>query len=139
MSFSSKVLLDIDTLSFYIKHYFNVVDVAQNYLQQFNFFTFSIITRFEILGGIKANGATTQLKSFDALCSQNEVLGINDKIIIRAADIYADLYICGLLIGDANILIALTAMENNLAVVTNNENHFNRIEGLEILNWNQYL
>jgi tRNA(fMet)-specific endonuclease VapC len=137
MSFQSKVLLDTDTLSFYIKHYPKVVEVAQNYLRHHQFFTFSIITRFEILRGMKASGAATQLKSFDFLCSQNEVLGINDKIIVRAADIYADLYKRGLLILDADILIAATALENSLAVITNNESHFNRITGLEILNWNK--
>ena len=137
MSFSSKVLLDTDTLSFYIKHYPKVVAVAQNYLRQYNFFTFSIITRFEILRGLKANGATTGIKSFDFLCSQNEVIELDDKIIVRAADVYADLYKRGLLILNADILIAATALVNNLPVVTNNESHFNRITGLQILNWNK--
>lgn len=136
MSFSSKALLDTDTLSFYMKQFPKVVAVAQNYLQQYQLFTFSIITRFEILRGMKANNATTGIKSFDLLCSQNEIVDLNDKIIVRAADIYADLYKRGLLILDADILIAATALENNLPIVTNNENHFNRITGLQILNWN---
>ena len=136
MSFSSKVLLDSDTLSFYMKHFPKVVAVAQNYLSQYQFFTFSIITRFEILRGMKASGATTGIRTFDYLCSQNEIIGIDDKIIVHAADIYADLYKRGLLILDADILIAATALENNLAIVTNNENHFNRISGLQVLNWN---
>ena len=137
MNFPSKVLLDSDTLSFYMKQFPKVVAVAQNYLQQYQFFTFSIITRFEILRGLKANGATTGIKAFDHLSSQNEIIGIDDKIIVRAADIYADLYKRGLLILDADILIAATALENNLAIVTNNENHFKRITGLQILNWNK--
>ncbi len=137
MSFSSKVLFDTDTLSFYMKHYPKVVAVAQNYLQQYQYFSFSIITRFEILRGMKANGATTGLKNFDSLCSQNEIFELTDKIIVRAADIYADLYKRGQLVGDADILIAATALENNLPLVTNNEKHFNRIPGLQILNWNK--
>lgn len=136
MSFSSKVLLDSDMLSFYMKHYPKVVAVAQNYLQQYQIFTFSIITRFEILRGMKARGATTGIKTFDYLCSQNEIIDLDDKIIVRAADIYADLYKRGLLILDADILIAATALENKLPIVTNNESHFNRITGLQILNWN---
>ena len=86
---------------------------------------------------MKANGATIGINSFDFLCSQNEVLGLNDKIIVRAAAIYADLYQRGQIVGDADILIAATALENNLPVVTNNESHFNRISGLQILNWNK--
>ncbi len=40
-------------------------------------------------------------------------------------------------IGDADILIAATAIENNLAIVTNNESHFNRITNLQVINWNK--
>ena len=137
MSFATKVLLDTDTLSFYMKQFPKVVSAGQNYLQQHQLFTFSIITRFEILRGLKARSATAGIKSFDFLCSQNEVVRLNDKIIIRAADIYADLYRRGLLILDADILIAATALENNLPIVTNNESHFNRISGLQILNWSK--
>ncbi len=137
MTFPDKVLLDSDTLSFYFKKYSKVVSEAQNYLQEHQFFTFSVITRFEILRGLKANGATTGIKSFDFLCSHNEIIGLDDKIIVCAADIYADLYKRGLLIMDADILIAATALENNLPIVTNNESHFGRITGLQVLNWSK--
>lgn len=104
-------------------------------MQQHQIFTFSAITRFELLRGMKVRKATAQLKYFNLFCGQNEVIELNDRIIIRAADIYADLHKRGLLIMDADILIAATALENNLPVVTNNESHFNRITGLQILNW----
>lgn len=137
MSSPSKVLLDTDTLSLYFKKYPKVVAEAQNYLLQYQVFTFSSITRFEILRGMKVKGAAGQLKFFDLFCRQNEIIELTDQIIIRAADVYADLYKNGQLIGDADILIAATALEYNLAVVTNNENHFSRISGLQILNWNK--
>ncbi len=137
MSFSTKTLLDSDTLSFYFKKYPKVVAEAQNYLQQHQIFTFSAITRFELLRGMKVRNATAQLKFFDLFCNQNEIIKLNDEIIVRAADIYADLYKNGQIIGDADILIAATALENNLLIITNNESHFNRIKGLQVLNWNK--
>ncbi len=137
MSFSAKTLLDSDTLSFYFKKYPKVVAEAQPYLQQHQIFTFSAITRFELLRGMKVRNATAQLKFFDLFCRQNEIIKLNDEIIVRAADIYADLYKRGLLILDADILIAATALENNLPIVTNNESHFNRILSLQVLNWNK--
>lgn len=137
MSFPGKVLLDSDTLSFYFKKYPKVVTNAQSYLHQHQIFTFSAISRFEILRGMKVRGATAQLKFFDVFCRQNEIIALNDEIIVRAADIYADLYNRGLLILDADILIAATALENNLPVVTNNESHFNRITSLQVLNWSK--
>jgi tRNA(fMet)-specific endonuclease VapC len=86
---------------------------------------------------MKVRNATAQLQFFTLFCSKNEVLELNDNIIEKAADIYADLYKRGQIIGDADILIAATALENGLAVVTNNESHFNRITGLQVLNWNR--
>ena len=137
MSLSSKVLVDSDTLSFYLKQYPKVVAEGQNYLQQHQVFTFSIISRYEILRVMKVRGATAQLKFFDLFCRHNEIVELNDQIIVRGADIYADLYKRGLLILDADILIAATALANNLPIVTNNESHFNRITGLQILNWSK--
>ncbi|MCD9187451.1 MAG: hypothetical protein LUM44_13530 [Pyrinomonadaceae bacterium] len=103
MSFTAKTLLDSDTLSYYFKKYPKVVTQAQNYLQQHQIFTFSAITRFELLRGMKVRKATAQLKYFNLFCGQNEVIELNDQIIIRAADIYADLHKRGLLIMDADI------------------------------------
>jgi tRNA(fMet)-specific endonuclease VapC len=137
MSSLSKVLLDTDTLSLYFKKYPKVVAEAQNYLRQHQVFSFSIITRFEILRGLKVKSAAAQLKLFNIFCGQNEVIELNDQIIVLASDIYSDLYKSGQLIADADILIAATALENKLAVVTNNEGHFNRISGLQVLNWNK--
>ncbi len=132
-----KVLVDTDILSFYFKKSPKVISEAQNYLKHNQLFTFSIITRFEILRGMKVKNAASQLKFFNMFCLNNEIIELTDNIIVRAADIYADLYKSGQIIGDADILIAATAIENNLAIVTNNESHFNRITGLTVLNWNK--
>ena len=55
--------------------------------------------------------------------------------MVRAAEIYADLWQRGQLIGDADILIASSALVHGLGVVTNNEDHFNRITDLRVQNW----
>lgn len=137
MSGLSKVLLDSDTLSVYFKNSPKVVANAQKYLHGQEVFTFSIISRFEILRGMKVRNASAQLKFFNLFCLQNEILGLNDEIIVKAADIYADLFNRGQIISDADILIAATAIVNNLTIVTNNENHFSRILDLRVLNWNK--
>ncbi|MFM9905290.1 MAG: type II toxin-antitoxin system VapC family toxin [Pyrinomonadaceae bacterium] len=130
-----KLLLDSDTVSYYLRKQSDVVRYAQEYLIEHVNFSFSIITRFEILRGMKAKGATIQVSKFDVFCFNNEVLGIDDKIIVRASDIYASLRRSGKTIGDSDILIAATALENGLLLVTNNENHFDSISGLELINW----
>jgi antitoxin (DNA-binding transcriptional repressor) of toxin-antitoxin stability system len=43
----------------------------------------------------------------------------------------------GELIGDADILIAATALEHGLAIATGNIVHFERIPGLQVVNWRE--
>ena len=137
MTIFPEVLLDSDTLSLYLRQSPKVVVNAQTYLRQHKKFMFSLITRFEILRGLKAINAQRRLKDFELFCLINLVLYLTEKIIVKAADVYADLYKKGQLIGYVDILIAATAHENGLAVVTNNEAHFNRIVGLQVENWNK--
>jgi tRNA(fMet)-specific endonuclease VapC len=132
---STKALLDTDILSAIMKKHPTAIAHAKGYLKTHGRFTISIITRFEILRGLKSKKARTQLTRFDHFCSVNEVLQLTDEIIIKAADIYADLYQRGELISDADILIAASALVNDLTVVTNNEDHFKRITGLRMDNW----
>lgn len=71
MNLSPELLLDTDTLSLYLRKTPEVVVEAQRYLRQHGAFTFSIITRFEILRGMKVKNAAGQLKFFDLFCLQN--------------------------------------------------------------------
>lgn len=111
------------------------VQRAQEYLAAHSQFTFSIITRYEILRGLKAKAATAQVAAFDRLCAASQIVPLTDEIVVRAAAIYADRFRRGALIGDADILIAASALTNGLVLVTNNEEHFQRVVGLHVDNW----
>ena len=76
-----------------------------------------------------------KVAAFNSFCQGNEVLPITDPVVVRAADIYADLRARGQLIPDADILVAATAIENGLVLATNNLSDFVRIPGLQIDNW----
>lgn len=130
-------LLDTDILSAIMRQDSVVIAKAQTYLSNHQQFTFSIITRYEILRGLKAKAATKQIAAFERFCEASTILPITDAVIIKAADAYAFLKQRGELIGDADILIASTALVNGLYVVTNNLNHFRRIPELKIQNWLQ--
>jgi tRNA(fMet)-specific endonuclease VapC len=128
-------LLDTDTLSDVLKRDEFVRQRAIQYLTDERQFTFSIITRYEILRGLKAKQADKQITAFDALCFASNILPLTDAIIVKAADIYAYLKRDGLLISDADILIASTALTHNLFLITNNVEHFARIDGLSVESW----
>jgi tRNA(fMet)-specific endonuclease VapC len=132
------VLLDTDILSEILKRRDdNVLQAARVYLNEWRQLTFSVLTRYEILRGLRVKGAVRQELTFAALCQHSQVLPLTDPIAIRAAAIYADLQLRGELIGDADVLIASTALEHELAVATGNIAHFERIPGLQVVNWRE--
>lgn len=128
-------LLDTDILSSLMRQNNQVVLHARQYLEQFGYFTLSVITQYEILRGLNAKEATKQITAFMQFCTKCRIIPISQSIVIKAAEIYADLRKHGLSISDADILIAATAMVNELDVVTNNVDHFKNIRGLRINNW----
>jgi tRNA(fMet)-specific endonuclease VapC len=130
------VLLDTDTLSEVMRRRDPVVQRrAKEYLAAHGRFTFSIITRYEVLRGLKAKGAIRQEATFERRCLSSTVLPLTDSIIVRAAEIYADLKQQGQLISDADIFIAATALTHGLKLATNNTAHYGRIVGLRLENW----
>ena len=113
-----KTLLDTDILSGLMRKTPAAINRAKAYLADHRQLTISLVTRFEILRGLMAKGATAQLAAFDSFCRSNEVLPLTDQIVVRAAEIYADLHGRGQLIPDADILIAATALEEGLVMAT---------------------
>ncbi|MEM7027985.1 MAG: type II toxin-antitoxin system VapC family toxin [Chloroflexota bacterium] len=131
-------LLDTDTLSEIIKgRDQHIHQQAMAYLQAYGSFTFSIITRYEILRGLQAKAAMAQIARFNARCQDSQVLSLTDDIIEQASQIYGHLHRTGQLISDADILIAATAMVNNLTLVTENRAHFQRIPDLLLTHWRE--
>lgn len=128
-------LLDTDILSAIMRQHPQATARARRYLIDQRRFTISIITRYEVLRGLLARQAVRQQHAFEQLCAASEVLPITEEVGVQAAAIYADLYARGQLIGDADILIAATALVHGYAVATNNEAHFQRINGLAVENW----
>ena len=132
-----QVVLDTDVLSAVMRRNPLVLPSARKYLTEYGSFTLSVITRYEILRGLRAKGALRQQMAFDRLCSLSTVLPVTDDVADRAAEIYADLRGRGSLIGDADILIAATALVHGLGVVTNNQDHFKRVPGLSVGTWSE--
>jgi tRNA(fMet)-specific endonuclease VapC len=132
---SRQVLIDTDVLSNAIRRNRVVVARFRRYVAQHGRFTISSMTRYEVLRGMKVKSAIKQIAKLEAFCEANEVLAVTESVIDRATDVFADLYSRGKLIGDADILIAATALEHDMALATNNVKHFENIVGLEVQNW----
>lgn len=128
-------LLDTDILSELFKEHPKVNARAEEYLREHARLTISHIQKYEVLKGLKAKKADKQITLFKRFCAKNDMLSITDDAIEKASDIYASLKLSGNLISDADIFVAAIAITNNLVLITNNTNHFNRIKGLKLDNW----
>lgn len=131
-------LLDTDILSEVLKQKHTiVVQKARAYLQTYRQFTFSSMTRYEVVRGLKEKGATKQLQKYARFCQHSLILPITDDIFDRAADLWVSARQGGLPSRDADLIIAATALEHGLVLVTGNSAHFLWIPGLTVVDWRQ--
>jgi tRNA(fMet)-specific endonuclease VapC len=86
-------------------------------------------------GAYNSSRVSENLKLIEELTSSIEILPFDDKCTNFFGKIKSQLKKSGDLINDSDLFIASIALRNNLCLVTNNEKHFKRIEGLRIENW----
>ena len=131
----TETLVDTDILSFYFKGYPKVIQQFNEYLNEFDQVNISIITYYEVLGGLRFKRAEKQIRDFEKFVDYNNIIHISEESAKISGDIYADLKQRGITIGTSDILIAGIAIENGLTLITNNEKHYETIQGLKIENW----
>lgn len=97
------------------------------------------IVYYEIVRGLKTAGKFRLLRNFLELNSKLPHLMLdkdNYEIIDKAVEIYVQLH-KGKQIEDNDIYIAATAIINDCTLVTANVKHFERVEGLKLINWRE--
>ena len=93
------------------------------------------LTFYEFFKGIFVSGKLDEEKFLQELAKTCIILEPSYEAAKIGGEIYAALKKEGKLINDADILIASVVKAHNAVLVTNNEEHFSRIEGLKIENW----
>jgi tRNA(fMet)-specific endonuclease VapC len=135
----NKALIDTDILSYFFKGDPIVVNNFEKYLTTFQQIEISIITYYEISSGLLYKNALKQLESFQEFVLSNIVIPLTEESCAISSELYSKLRSQGILIDDIDLLIAGIALENEMIMITNNENHFKRIPGLVIQNWKSRL
>lgn len=130
-----KSLLDTDILSSFFRENPVVTDKIDQYLLEYKKLSISIISYYEILNGLYYKDAKKQLSGFLQFVKINEVFPLTMNSVEISAKVFAGLRKSGLPIGHTDTLIAGIAIENGMQLVTNNTDHFKRIEGLMLDNW----
>jgi len=135
-----KSLLDTDIFSEILKGVDQAVaQRATAYRATFGHYVLSTITIMEIVKGLHKVGREERIQQFLQGLTQVEVLTLDERSAELAGRILADLERIGQPIGRADPMIAASALQYGLTLVTGNTAHYERIRvlgyALEIENW----
>jgi predicted nucleic acid-binding protein len=113
----------------------NVAQHVKQYLRAHGHFTFSEISCYEVLRGLRKKRASTQEQRFIDFCGNSELLPVDFRALDRAATLWAEGRQRGLVVDDGDLVIAATALLHGLPLVTANTPHFHWITDLNLVNW----
>lgn len=127
-------LLDTDTFTYSLKGHPAVVENLKSHLN--DSIKISVVTYMELYyGAYKSQRVTANAARVKTLGQSIEMVSINAAVAETFGMIKASLESGGNRLDDFDLAIAATALANNLTLVTNNTDHFSRIDGLRIENW----
>ena len=96
------------------------------------------IVYFEIKRWLLEIGAKVKRRMFEEMLHDTiTIQPINEPVWDMAATLYVQTRKEGKPMGDADLLIAAFCLINDFALVSNNTRHFERIEGLKLVNWKE--
>lgn len=127
-------LLDTDTLVYYLRER---IEVKQKLLSipLRNLCTSTVCIGELYYGAAKSQKQIERKAEVDQLRAMLISLALSDVEMEGFGNLKASLEARGERLSDADLMIAATALEHNLIVVTGNLNHFKRVNGLRVESW----
>ena len=93
----------------------------------------SIISMAEIYEGVYGSKNPARHESvFTDFLSGVTIIELSEGVCKKFGELRNSMRKTGLLIGDFDLLIAATALENNFILLTDNEKHYKKIAGLSL-------
>jgi predicted nucleic acid-binding protein len=129
-----KYALDTNIISYYLKGNSQVVEKLDSEAESDNIVV-PFFVYFEIKKWLLALNSKTKLTAFDKMFEEFGAGMINREALDLALSIYIKLRKVGITVDDGDLLIAAYCIQNNHILVTNNQRHFEKIEGLQVVNW----
>jgi len=128
-------MIDTDTLSFILRGQEPVLAQSRAYVRDYGKLAVSALTCYEIWRGLIYAGATTKLTAFETFLWANHVFTLDFALCRKAAEVHATLRQKGMLLEDADLLIASTAIVNECVLVIHNVAHYERVPEIELEDW----
>ncbi len=127
-------LIDTDIIIDSLKNNKTVIDNFRKYRRAPK--SISVISYGELIFGARNSGFVEKnLAKIFRLAEIFPIIDISPSVVETFGEVKSYLVKNGMVIDDMDLLIAATALTQNLILVTNNEKHFRRIKGLDIVNW----
>jgi tRNA(fMet)-specific endonuclease VapC len=130
--------LDANIISFLLRPGKNqdVVQKFEETIGQEHDYIFPPFSHYEVLWHLLRKDATAQLRAFERLYQKSSAkISMDEADFLLAAKIKAHLEEQGTPIGHADIFIAAYCLNRGYILVTDNVDDFERIEGLQYVNW----
>lgn len=127
-------LIDTSILIYRLK---NMGNVNENFLKfKGEQLSVSVVSYGELRFGAEKSEATEKnLKTVEAIKSIFPLIDIDTEIMDEFGKIKAHTQKIGKPVDDMDLLIASTALANEMTLVTHNTKHFEHIPDLEIVDW----
>jgi tRNA(fMet)-specific endonuclease VapC len=126
-------LIDTDICSAHLKQ---SGPVATKFLQHSGQLHVSVVTVGELLTwALRAQAPPARLQGVEKLFADMTMLDVTEAIVRRFGQLRAAMLDVGRPIGEMDLLIAATALEHGLAIVTHNVRDFANVPGLTIVDW----
>jgi tRNA(fMet)-specific endonuclease VapC len=132
--------LDSNIISFLLKENDNIFAAYQQKIAQGHEFVIAPIVYYEIERGLLAKNLLAKRRAFIKFCETVEIGEFNLDVWQKAAEVYAKLSRQGKLIGekyDGDYFIAAYCILNGYTLITNNKEHFERIDELGFEIWQE--
>jgi predicted nucleic acid-binding protein len=127
-------LLDTDIIIYSLKGHPVLQENLRRHLN--DSLQISIVTCLELYyGAYKSPQVTGNLAKVKKIEETLEVIPLGTEAAEIFGRLKAQLEIKGTRLDDFDLMIAACALTHNLTLVTNNEMHFRRIDGLKVTNW----
>jgi len=94
------------------------------------------VVYYEVVRGFRAETSKDKIEAFNNLYENTKHPSFDEKAAEKAVEIYVQLH-KGNLIEDNDIYIAAISIVNDCTLVTANTRHFQRVEGLNFVNWRE--
>ena len=127
--------LDTNIISYMLKKDVEIVKKYRKEAREGNKFIIPPIVFYEVQRGLFVRGLQVKQQVFNNFCKDFSVGDFSFSVLQKSAEIHALLKQQGNLIEDGDIFIAAYCIINDLTLVTNNIRHFERINGLKLINW----